>query len=330
MIDITANVDLEFLNKYHLQPNNAILGDEDNYDIYDELKKKYGNKLEYTSGGSGQNTLRTISWILDAPNVTLFVGCVGQDKHAEIIKDKASEIGLRTLFQVTEKANSATCAVLLTGKQRSLVCHLGAANYFTADFMFQENNWPLIESNRIFYITGFFFTVCFEAVLKLSRFAFENERVLAINFSAKFIAEFYKKELALIMPYVDILFGNDEEAFGFAKNVLSIQTTDIRKVIKKISLMAKFNKKKRIIVITRADKAVLYCIGSKVNEIVVPRIDSDKIIDTSSAGDAFVGGFLAQYIKNEPIEKCIDCGIWASGLIIQRNGCTFPNSMDYR
>ena len=28
---------------------------------YDELKKKYSNKIEYTSGGSGQNTLRTIS-----------------------------------------------------------------------------------------------------------------------------------------------------------------------------------------------------------------------------------------------------------------------------
>lgn len=83
----------------------------------------------------------------------------------------------------------------------------------------------------------------------------------------------------------------------------------------------------------------------------MPKIEPEKIIDTSSAGDAFVGGFLAQFIKNEPIEKCIDCGIWASGLIIQRSGiflskntkickknlnkfiiqkgCTFPNTMDY-
>jgi len=90
----------------------------------------------------------------------MFMGCVGQDKHAEIIKDKASEIGLNTLFQVTDKASSATCAVLLTGKQRSLVCHLGAANYFTADFLFQGSNWSLIESNQIFYITVVFFFIC--------------------------------------------------------------------------------------------------------------------------------------------------------------------------
>ena len=77
--------------------------------------------------------------------------------------------------------------------------------------------------------------------------------------------------------------------------------------------MSKLNKRKRIIVITRADKSVLYCIGklcehklihtilnfiylnffpkkgNRLNEIAVPKIDSDKIIDTSSAGDAFVG-----------------------------------------
>lgn len=52
----------------------------------------------------------------------------------------------------------------------------------------------------------------------------------------------------------------------------------------------------------------------------MPPIEAEKIVDTSSAGDAFVGGFLAQYVKNEPIEKAIKCGIWASGLIIQRFG----------
>ena len=40
----------------------------------------------------------------------------------------------------------------------------------------------------------------------------------------------------------------------------------------------------------------------------------------NGAGDAFVGGFLSQYVKGESLEKSIDCGVWASGLIIQRSG----------
>jgi len=74
------------------------------------------------------------------------------------------------------------------------------------------------------------------------------------------------------------------------------------------------------VIITQADKPVVYCIGNKLGEVPVPTIEAEKIVDTSSAGDAFVGGFLSQYVKNEPIEKAIKCGIWASGIIIQRFG----------
>ena len=70
-------------------------------------------------------------------------------------------------------------------------------------------------------------------------------------------------------------------------------------------------------------------IGDEVKQISVKAIDPSHIVDTNGAGDAFVGGFLAMYVKDQPLEKCIDCGIWASGLIIQRSGCTFPDTMDY-
>ena len=49
-----------------------------------------------------------------------------------------------------------------------------------------------------------------------------------------------------------------------------------------------------------------------------------QIVDTNGAGDAFVGGFLAQLAKNKSIEDCVKCGIWAATEIIQRSGCTFP------
>ena len=95
----------------------------------------------------------------------------------------------------------------------------------------------------------------------------------------------------------------------------------MKKIVKYISNAAKKNvKRKRLVVITRAEKPVVYCVGNLVDEIAVPEIAADKIIDTSCAGDAFVGGFIAQYLKNESIQKCIDCGIWAAGQIIQRHG----------
>ena len=61
-----------------------------------------------------------------------------------------------------------------------------------------------------FFLKGFFFTVCFEAVLKIAYHSFENEIIFSLNFSEKFVADFYKKVLAQVIPYVDILFCNDE------------------------------------------------------------------------------------------------------------------------
>lgn len=81
------------------------------------------------------------------------MGSVGKDDYAEMIKEKAKETGLKTLFQVKSEAPTATCAVLLTGTNRSLVAHLGAAKRFTVDFLDQENNWSLIESQKIYYFT---------------------------------------------------------------------------------------------------------------------------------------------------------------------------------
>ena len=61
----------------------------------------------------------------------------------------------------------------------------------------------------------------------------------------------------------------------------------------------------------------------------MPKLEDDKIIDTNGAGDAFVGGFFAQYLKGQPFEKCIDCGIWISQIVIQRSGCSFPDVVEY-
>lgn len=51
-------------------------------------------------------------------NSAVFMGCVGQDKYAEIIRDEARQIGVKGLFQTHAEAPSARCAVLLTGNNR--------------------------------------------------------------------------------------------------------------------------------------------------------------------------------------------------------------------
>ena len=109
-----------------------------------------------------------------------------------------------------------------------------------------------------------------------------------MNLSAPFLSEFFTARLLDAMPYVDILFGNDDEAKAFAKNALKLETEDVSEIVMAIANMQKVGEKKRIVIITQGDKPVIYTDGSNtVKQVNVPKIDSDKIIDTNGAGDAF-------------------------------------------
>jgi adenosine kinase len=138
------------------------------------------------------------------------MGATGKDHNADIMNEKAREVGLKTVYQVNENVPTGTCAVLITGKDRSLVAHLGAANTFTSDHLDIDHHWSFIQKAKVLYVTGFFFTVCPEAIQRIAKFSHENQRTFCINLSAPFLSEFFKDRLVEAMPYVDIVFGNDD------------------------------------------------------------------------------------------------------------------------
>lgn len=47
------------------------------------------------------------------------------------------------------------------------------------------------------------------------------------------------------------------------------------------------------------------------------------------AGDAFVGGFLSQLVAGKSIEECVRAGNYAANIVIQRSGCTFPETPEF-
>lgn len=328
LLDLSTNVDQAFLDKFELKANAAILADDEKMAGISAALD--ASKIEYIPGGSAQNTLRTLSWISQFPNVATFMGCTGKDKNADIMTEKAKEVGLNTAYQVDESTPTGTCAVLITGKDRSLVAHLAAANNFKASHLDDPKNWSIVENAKIYYISGFFFTVCPEAIQRVAKYSLDNDRTFMLNLSAPFISQFFKDPLMNAFPYVDIVFGNDDEAKTFAKSVLNLETEDVAEIAKAISNMPKLGQKKRTVIITQGHLPVIVATGDETKTFEIQKIAPEKIVDTNGAGDAFCGGFLAQYAKNEPLEKCVDCGIWSASLIIQRSGCTFPATMEYQ
>jgi len=298
--------------------------------MFDELETLYGNQLEYVAGGSGQNTMRVAQWFIQKSKAFTYMGCVGTDKYAEILKSKALEVGVNPVYQYNDKEPTGRCAVCIFDHHRSLCAHLAAANHFTESHLNVPENWNLVTKAQYYYITGFHLTVCPPAIMKVAKHAFEENKIFSMNLSAEFICSIFKTPQLAAYEYVDILFGNEAEALVFAKeNKLTGQT--IPEIALEMADMAKVNEKRtRMVVITRGADEIVVAKDKHITEFPVPRLAKKDIVDTNGAGDAFVGGFLSQLVQEKPLEKCIEAGIFAARTIIQSSGCTFPPVCDYQ
>ena len=52
-------------------------------------------------------------------------------------------------------------------------------------------------------------TVCPDAMLEVAKFAAAHDRLFTMNLSAPFLCTDFKEQLSSLLPYVDILFGNE-------------------------------------------------------------------------------------------------------------------------
>ncbi|KAJ8418203.1 hypothetical protein AAFF_G00139120 [Aldrovandia affinis] len=268
--------------------------------------------------------------IQEPHKVSTFFGCIGTDKFGGILKKKAEEAHVDAHYYEQDEEPTGTCAACITGDNRSLVAHLAAANCYKKDkHLDLEENWKLVEKAKVYYIAGFFLTVSLESILKVAKHASENNKIFSLNLSAPFISQFFKEQMMEVMPYVDILFGNETEAATFGREQ-GFETEDIEEIAKKTQNLPKVNKKRpRIVVFTQGKDSTIWTKGDKVMTSPVLEIDPSDIVDTNGAGDAFVGGFLSQLVQEQPFEQCIRAGHYSANVIIRHAGCTFPEKPDF-
>lgn len=327
LLDISAVVDQEFLDKYELKSNNAILAEDKHKPMYEELVSKY--KVEYIAGGATQNSIRVAQWMLQIPGATAYIGSIGKDKFGEEMKKNAQQAGVKVHYY-EDDSPTGTCGVCVLEGERSLVANLSAANCYKIDHLKKPENWALVEKAKYIYIAGFFLTVSPESILLVAEHAAANNKVFCTNLSAPFICEFFKDQQEKVLPYVDFLFGNETEAVTFAR-VHGWETENIEEIALKISQLPKASQtRKRIAVITQGADPVVVAEDGKVKTLPIIPLPKEKLVDTNGAGDAFVGGFLSQLVLEKPIDECVRAGCYAANVIIQRSGCTYPEKPDFK
>ena len=327
LLDITVYTDTSFLKRYGLEANNAIIATDKHQEMFHDMVENM--QPSYIAGGATQNSIRVAQWLLQTPRATTFFGGVGDDSFRHILEEKAAEVGVKICYQVHPGKRTGVCGAIITGEDRSLVSELGAAELFTEEYLHQEDNWNYVEKARFYYIGGFVVPVSPEAVLSIARHSAGHRKTLVMNLHATFLAKHFADPSLGLMQYVDILFGNGDEAAEFSKH-MGFNTSNIKEMAAKTAALPKANPDRpRMVVFTRGKQSTIISVGGDVMEIPVDPVDPKLIKDTNGCGDSFVGGFLSQLAQGRPLEKCIECGSYAAKVVIQNYGCTFPEKPEF-
>jgi len=329
LLDISDKVTPALLEKYGLEANNAVLAEDKHLPLYKELAAQ--STVKYVAGGATQNSIRVAQWMLQQPGATAYMGCVGDDEYSKKMNDVMKESGVNALYMVDKSVPTGTCAVCITGNDRSLVANLSAANNYKASHCQEAANWPVVSGAKIIYSAGFFATVSGEAMALASKEAAKTGATYCMNLSAPFLMQVppFKAVFVNTLPLVDFLFGNETEARTWAETE-GWDTTDVAFIATRLSLIPSAKGKARYVVITQGADSTIIAHGGHTTEYQIAKLDKSKIVDTNGAGDAYVGGFLAGLAKGKDIKACHEAGAYSASIIIQQDGCVCPGKPEHK
>ncbi|XP_003738674.1 uncharacterized protein LOC100901288 [Galendromus occidentalis] len=268
---------------------------------------------EVMGGGSAANTA-VIARRMGAS--VAYLGKVASDDAGIGYANELRSQGINYASQPVEDSPTPTarCIILVTPDgQRTMHTFLGVSTEFSVN----DLDTALIASSSIVYMEGYLFdkAPAQDAFVQAASMAHEAGRKVAVTLSDAFCVNRHRDAfLALIRGHIDIVFANEAEICAL------YQTSDFDHAIAQVA------EDTALTVVTRAENGAVIVEGKNVT--VVPTA-SVNVVDSTGAGDAFAGGFLALYARNQPLVACAKAGNQAASSVITRMGArpdaSFPN-----
>ena len=326
IVDITAQTDEETLKKSNLKLGGTVFANEENKGYFKLLEKD--PKVKYIPGGSIQNTLRVASWCINMEPQTskLFkitmLGATGKDNYREKIINAFTLSGVNYMLECIPEEETSRCGVGIIKKERCLLPEIRASNKISEKFI-KEHRDEIYKYDALL-IEGYFIKERFEIIKNLClRFKIKKKIVILTLGSVDTVEKNYDKVIELV-NCSDLVVGNMEEL----ETLLGEKGLKDEDIFEKLS--KKLVSKSRLFVVTNGKKGVIlakynYKKGNMdfVLHSFPSQVKNEEIVDLNGAGDAFLGGFLSQYMQGKSFEACCKAGNDVAGVIIRNIGCTF-------
>lgn len=234
-------------------------------------------------GGAACNTIIGVGRLNGAAT---FVGKRGRDRYGDVFEADLKENGVSPCLMTSETSTGRVLSVITPDAQRSMFTYLGAASELgpgdiSAD-LFTDAAIVLIEGYLVFNP---------DLMRKTLSSAKEAGAAVAMDLASFTVVEealdFIKAE---VIPFVDILIANEDEAKAFTG------LCDEADALSEMSRVAD------VAVLKLGARGSRIACAGRVTE-VEPFVGGD-IVDTTGAGDLWAAGFLYGMVMAYPVETC--------------------------
>lgn len=264
----------------------------------------YGGKMEVEevdimSGGGATNCAVSFA---RKDLKTAVVAEMGNDPQSLLIHKDLEEAQVDTRFLVQEQGETTAVSVVLIADDggRSIMVYRGAAAMLTkADMPFDalDTRWVHISS-----LGG-----NIELLKNILKWAKSKQVRVSLNPGLKEIA--YKDQLLALLPMVEILFINRDEA----KSLWGIDYSDDDLWKSSQALPGA-----HVTVITDGARGGKACINGQVSFFDGVKIK--KVVDSTGAGDAFASGMVAAVLYGKTYEQGIKWGVKNATAVLHHIG----------
>lgn len=292
LVDILTRIDNDsILEELNIPKGSMQLVDDKSSAIIEERLQGYESSM--APGGSAANTIHGLATLGIESG---FISYIGKDEIGRFFEESMNSVGVKPLLSHSNTASGTARTIISADGERTFATNLGASLELNESVITSE----LFKDWDYCYLEGYL--IANKPVFKKAiTTAKECGCKIVLDLASFNVVEDNREFLNELLPQIDIVFANEEEAKALTQ--MSAEES-LHYIADKVD----------IAIVKVGKKGSLIKRGEEVVTIGCNKID---VVDTTGAGDMYAAGFLYGLINGYDLERCGTIGNHLAESIIQ-------------
>lgn len=263
--------------------------------VVDLIVQKSGNHyatdtesmITTKAGGQGNHVA---AWIASTSCESTLIGRVGNDIYGDFLEREAKELGIQLALERDQNLETGKIVILVdhNNGERSMFNDRGANKGLTSEQI--DHVETIIQNSTLLYISGYslFDPVTRNAVERAKELAIKHNTPIAIDPSSTYFLDQHHDYVSEFIRGIDFLFPNYEEG------IILTGKQRPEDIMRKLKIFVKNP------VLTLGNEG---CMVFHEGHLIHIKGQDVQPVDTTGAGDSFIGSFLSHYTKSSNLKE---------------------------